>query len=55
MLATELKRMPKSAAKNSCWIVLWLFRILTSRYNWQRKVEHIGAKKELDLNGLLLL
>ena len=23
--------------------------------NWQRKVEHIGAKKELDLNGLLLL
>lgn len=22
--------------------------------NWERKVEHIGAKKALDLNGLLL-
>lgn len=23
--------------------------------NWERRVEHIGAKKSLDLNGLLLL
>lgn len=23
--------------------------------NWERKVEHIGAKKALDLNGLLLM
>lgn len=23
--------------------------------NWKRRVEHIGAKKTLDLNGLLLL
>jgi len=23
--------------------------------NWERRVEHIGAKKALDLNGLLLL
>ncbi len=23
--------------------------------NWERRVEHIGAKKTLDLNGLLLL
>jgi CRISPR-associated protein Cas2 len=23
--------------------------------NWERKVEHIGAKKNLDLNGLLLM
>jgi CRISPR-associated protein Cas2 len=23
--------------------------------NWERKVEHIGAKKPLDLNGLLLM
>lgn len=23
--------------------------------NWGRKVEHIGAKKSLDLNGLLLM
>lgn len=23
--------------------------------NWQRKVEHIGAKEVMDLNGLLLL
>ncbi len=23
--------------------------------NWERRVEHIGAKKSMDLNGLLLL
>ena len=23
--------------------------------NWERRVEHIGAKKPLDLNGLLLM
>lgn len=23
--------------------------------NWERKIEHIGAKKPLDLNGLLLM
>lgn len=23
--------------------------------NWERRVEHVGAKKVLDLNGLLLL
>lgn len=23
--------------------------------NWERKVEHIGAKKNIDLNGLLLV
>jgi CRISPR-associated protein Cas2 len=23
--------------------------------NWERKVEHIGAKKNMDLNGLLLV
>ncbi|MDP2903413.1 MAG: CRISPR-associated endonuclease Cas2 [Methylovulum sp.] len=23
--------------------------------NWERRVEHIGAKKTLDLNGLLLM
>lgn len=23
--------------------------------NWERRVEHVGAKKALDLNGLLLL
>lgn len=23
--------------------------------NWERKVEHVGAKKPLDLNGLLLM
>ncbi|MFA5985140.1 MAG: CRISPR-associated endonuclease Cas2 [Methylococcaceae bacterium] len=23
--------------------------------NWERRVEHIGAKKSLDLNGLLLM